>query len=305
MPPQARSPKEVAMKQSLRILLHQIVDYAGLFPPASLTMDQATANYAAYREQPEAWMLGRFVVPVARLADFEDAAGPLLGQGPGWRLSALLGADTAADIATLDAFNRRHTGRATIDVVELRAASVYEIVAAGRAIGMDLTAYVEIPPDADPRPLIAQIEAAGLRAKIRTGGVTAEAFPDAETVARFIAACVENEVAFKATAGLHHPIRAAYRLTYAPDSPSAPMYGYLNVFVAAALLSDGGSLEDAVAVLRETDPAAFQFDESGISVRGRCLPNKLLAHTREGTAIAFGSCSFREPVDDLRLLEAF
>ena len=69
------------MTQSLDILLAQIVDYAGLFPPADLPMDQAVANYAAYRQDPGAWMLGRFVVPVARLDEFAQAAAPFLAYG--------------------------------------------------------------------------------------------------------------------------------------------------------------------------------------------------------------------------------
>jgi hypothetical protein len=291
------------MAQSLNILLDQLVDYAGMFPPAALPIDQAVANYAAYREQPEAWMLGRFVVPAGRLAEFEAAAVPLLRRGDGrpWRLSALASPELGADIGQIASFNLRHAGSMAIDTIELKAASAGEIAAARRAIPREIAAYVEIPLAAEPRPLIELLGEAGLRAKARTGGVTAGAFPAAAELADFIGACVALGVPFKATAGLHHPLRASYRLTYAPDSPSATMYGYLNVFLAAALLCAGGPAGEASAVLQESNPAAFAFDDGGATVRGHRIANEALAQARR-CAVSFGSCSFREPVDDLRSL---
>src|SRR5262245_40889634 len=98
------------LKQSLHILLSEIIDYAGLFPPASLEMQQAVANYALYREDPNAWMLARLIVPVARLAEFAAATERILPRDSTtpWRLSALAGADLAADLAAIEAFNARH-----------------------------------------------------------------------------------------------------------------------------------------------------------------------------------------------------
>ena len=57
------------MSPSLRALLHGIIDYAGLFPPANLPLDQAVRNYARYCTEPDSWMLGRFVCPVTELAE--------------------------------------------------------------------------------------------------------------------------------------------------------------------------------------------------------------------------------------------
>ena len=58
-----------------------LVDYAGLFPPAALAMAEAARRYAAYLGSPEAWMLGRFVVPVERLDELADAAMPYTATG--------------------------------------------------------------------------------------------------------------------------------------------------------------------------------------------------------------------------------
>jgi hypothetical protein len=132
--------------------------------------------------------------------------------------------------------------------------------------------------------------------------VTADAFPSPEDVARFIIRCRDNTVPFKATAGLHHPIRAEYRLTYEPNPPRGMMYGYLNVFLAAAFARGGADLPDVVRILTETDPAAFVFANDGVRYGDRKLSLADLRDARATFAIAFGSCSFREPVDDLLAL---
>jgi hypothetical protein len=131
--------------------------------------------------------------------------------------------------------------------------------------------------------------------------VTTGAFPSAEMIARFLIACRENSVAFKATAGLHHPLRGDYRLTYADDSDRTTMYGYLNVFLAALFLDVGCSAADAVALLSERDITAFHFTDDAVKWRGFRADTDTVATFREHAA-SFGSCSFREPVDELQTL---
>ncbi|HJS47749.1 MAG TPA: hypothetical protein VJ773_07180, partial [Gemmatimonadales bacterium] len=135
-------------------------------------------------------------------------------------------------------------------------------------------------------------------AKIRTGGVTPDAIPAPARVARFLAGCARLRLPFKATAGLHHPIRADYPLTYAPDAPRATMFGYLNLFLAAALLHAGGSEEDAARLLEETRLSAFTFGEHGVRWDGYRLSLADLAESRR-YALGVGSCSFDEPLADL------
>ena len=296
---------------AIRALMAGIIDYAGLFPPASLSLTRAVASYDAYRRGDDAWALGRFVVPAARLDELAGEVERLLvpsgAAAPLWRISALLGADVAADVERVRAFNERDTvatadGGAAVDAVELKARNEDEIARARDALPPGVDAYVELPVDEDPGPLIGMVRRAGMRAKVRTGGVTADAFPAAADLARFIASCVDAAVPFKATAGLHHPIRAAYRLTYAADSPTGTMYGFLNVFLAAAMLRNGGSSADATLLLEETDVGAMEFDDTGVWWRGRRVSVEQIASLRRDGAIAFGSCSFEEPLADLRRL---
>ena len=141
-----------------------------------------------------------------------------------------------------------------------------------------------------------------MRAKIRTGGVTADAIPTVAQVARFIRRSVERGVSFKATAGLHHPLRAEYPLTYEAGAERGTMFGFLNVFLATVLARAGGSEQQVAALLEERDPAAFTFSDEHIVWRGRSLPHDALRHARGAGIASFGSCSFREPVADLRTL---
>jgi hypothetical protein len=293
---------------AIQTLLRGSIDYAGLFPPAGLDMAAAVTNYSRYRAGPNAWALGRFIVPASRLPELE-ALGSHLPPNPAghpWRLGVLAGSDLAADLAQIGEFNRRHSqpGSAAImaDTVEVKATSESGIADIMRRIPGSLQAYIEIPVDADPAPLIAAARWLGGRAKIRTGGVTADAFPSTADLLRFLHACVRTGHPFKATAGLHHPLRAQYPLTYAPDSPYGTMFGFLNLFLTVAFLRAGMNQTEAARVLEEQSPGAFEADDAGISWRNHRLDLQSLSQAREDGIVSFGSCSFTEPIQDLEAL---
>lgn len=290
---------------SARALLSGLVDYAGLFPPAALGMDAAVAEYARWRRSPQAFMLGRFVVPAARLVELgqvADADLPEAGTGEPWRLSALVGGDADADAALVASFDSAHAGRAVVDTVELKAASPAHADEALAALPAGLTAFVEIPLAEPLDAMLATLKRRSARAKIRTGGVVPEAIPDPTDVARFIAACAAADVPWKATAGLHHPVRAEHALSYETASPRAVMHGFLNVFAAAVFARAGASLSELEALLREQDAQAFRFDDEGLRWRHLQATTSAVAATRRDFAGSFGSCSFAEPVADLRAL---
>ena len=253
------------MTRSLHILLDGLIDYAGLFPPAALSMEEAVANYEAYRRGPSAWALGRFVVPTERLHEVPRS----------FSVSVLA----------------KPEAMPPVDVVEIKASSEDDVRAIAERRG-SRTVYVEIADDA----LLDSIAEHDLRAKIRTGGVTADAIPNADRIAAFIRGCRDRNIAFKATAGLHHPIRCVHALTYAPDSPRAVMHGFLNVFIAAALP------RFAMQILLEENPRAFAFDDGGLWWHDLRVTAEELARLRQDLAISFGSCSFEEPLSDLKEL---
>ena len=217
---------------ALQALLSGLIDYAGLFPPASLDLPTAMRNYQEYRVGEHAWMLGRFVVPAALVAEVDA----------GWPLSVI-----------------------APDKKSERAGDVE---------------YIEMPVTGDPTGLAA-------RAKIRTGGLTPEAYPSTGELAGFLHRAAAARVPFKATAGLHHPL------------PSPPMHGFVNLFLAACLVWHGGSEADAAATLEERN---FRFHDRAYWHYQR-LSAEQIREARAQFAISFGSCSFEEPVEELTRLE--
>ncbi len=300
--------------RAARLFFEGIVDYAGLYPPASVAMLTAVRNYANYRGSGAAWLLGRFVCPANALDVFSQQADVFLPRDAGaipWRLAAVGSGDVAADMDAISAFNERHRVcfdevGASVDAYEVKAASVGDIDRLDAAIAPDLTTYIEVPLTGDLDPMIAAIAHTGRRAKMRTGGVTPEAFPSAESVVRFLSACIAAEVPAKATAGLHHPMCGAYRLTYEAEPPVAPMFGFINVFLSAAHIAAGGSHEDAMLLLSEQNAATLELNDHSIAWRGtngvRHFDRALLQRVRDSVLVSFGSCSFTEPVDETRRL---
>ncbi len=266
-------------------------------------MTDAVTNYARYLQSPDRWALARFIVPVSRLDEFSNAVHALPPdlRNQTWRLSALIGQDVHADVQMIDTFNARFSRAPRsllIDTIELKASSVEAIYAL--SLPESLMAFVEIPIASNHEPLIEAIKQKGYRAKVRTGGVTADAFPSAQDLARFIFLCAKHKCAFKATAGLHHPIRASYRLTYAPDSPCGTMFGFLNVFLAGAFAFFGMDEHTLVELISEPDIATISFNHDSIQWRAHAISHSSLEHARAHFALAFGSCSFEEPMQDLK-----
>jgi hypothetical protein len=309
--------------RALRTLLTGTVDYAGLFPPAGLAMTEAVRRYATYRRGRAAWMLGRFVVPIARLDEFEGAARGLLPVGPGavpWRLSGLAAGRLSADeLRRVAAFNDAHDddrrGRAVVDWLEVKTPAPDDVAWTASAVaGRSFHVACEVPLAADPAPLVAAVSEGGLAAKFRTGGVTPELIPSSGDLARGIWRASAGDVPFKTTAGLHHPVRGDYALTYEADSARATMHGFLNVFIASAVAArlararreagaDMGPVPDGLReLLDERDPARLGIEAEAITWRDCRLDLDAIEQARRSTALSFGSCSFEEPLEDLQTL---
>ena len=283
-------------------LFDSLIDYAGLFPPAKLAMGDAVGNFGIYLGSPHAAWLGRFVLPLARLAEFEVEYLRLPAtEQTGWQLSVLAGPDPTADFAAILAFNARHQA-ARIVALETKAGSPNEVTKFTAVFPSTLEIWVEVPVNGVVTPIIAAIKAAGRGAKIRTGGVTADAFPSADVVARFLTACRDAGVVCKATAGLHHPLRGDYRLTYEAGSPSGTMFGFLNVFLATTLLHAGGTPAEAESLLTESAAENFQVSSEALRWRNQVFSSAQIAAARQSLCRSFGSCSFTEPIAGLQAL---
>ena len=292
--------------ESVQIFLTGLIDYAGLFPPAELDMESAVRNYVSYRSGDYAWALGRFIAPIARLEEFERIAQDFLpcDSGAGsWQVTVLCSPKLEVDVRKVLDFNLRHSRSAdmVIDAMEINIREAEEIGPARELVPEGIVVYFEVPVVSDPRDKVAEIGLTGGRAKVRTGGTRAELVPATANLVRFIKTCSDADVPFKATAGLHHAVRSVQKFTYDRDSASGIMHGFLNLFVAALFIRAGLSCEKASMLMEEQSGAAFRFEREGISWRNHQIRNEQLREARN-FAIAFGSCSFQEPIDDLKTL---
>lgn len=282
---------------AVEALLRHVVDYAGLFPPAGLDMESAVRNYQDALAGEDRWMLGSFVVPAARLGVFAESFERVCcgEREPPWTLSV-----TCTDEADQRAVEEFQEGAVFLRSVEAKAADRTSAEAALCGLSNSRFCYVEFPPER-AQEILPVLAAKHGRAKLRTGGLTADAIPSVETVAGFLRACAAQRAPFKATAGLHHPVRGLHLL--APDGAArAMMHGFINLFLAAALAWFGAEEAAVRWTLAEEDPTAFRVDDDVIRWHEHAMTADQLELVRRDFAISFGSCSFAEPVDDLRAM---
>jgi hypothetical protein len=140
--------------------------------------------------------------------------------------------------------------------------------------------YYELVLDASWRDSIpatvGAIAAVGGRVKLRCGG---EVVPTSDQVALVMVSCHAARVPMKATAGLHHPLRRG------------SAHGFLNFLCAAA--HSGDDPETVRTILEEESLGSLPLSS---------LTADEARTTRSTLFKGFGSCSWREPVDDLREL---
>ena len=181
-------------------LMSNLIDYAGLFPPAQLSMKAAVENYAAYLAWEHSSMLGRFICPVARFEELEHEI-EALGEGfvGFWEISALPGAARADSLRQIAALEERSDGRLRVPTIEMKIKSssdVDDLLNDESLLSEDALVYFEVPLNVDFRGLITAIAGTGHGAKIRTGGITPDLVPNIETIANFISVCHQANVPF-------------------------------------------------------------------------------------------------------------
>jgi hypothetical protein len=291
-----------ALRPSVRAALSELIDYAGLFPPAELPINAAEREYQAARAGPQAWMLARFIVPASTLvASLDSLRGPF----------SVIVDDELDALESVTALRERG---APIEAVEIplrksslplrKTLSTGSVVDALSLLDADiaiaglgeLRVFVEIPrAEGWVQALPAAMSflfRAHLCAKLRCGGSTSEAFPSVDEVAQFVRTAAQAQVPFKATAGLHHPVR------HLDAAGGFTMHGFLNILAAAAFAPrvDDETLRRIVA---EEEAGAFTFDDGSFAWRDLRIGASELEEARRRAFVAYGSCSFAEPVEDL------
>lgn len=312
------------MHASVRALLKEVLDYAGLFPPVTLPLSDALRNYLRAKKSAHGWMLGRFVCPVAQLPELLDLARGHPESAQHLKIAALgkQGGEAKEfvpqiekDLKAIRNFNTSFGRKTAVDVFEVAAPSAKPIVAAlfmiplaatelGRA---GLPVFFEIPRTEtwredveaactlvhDMREMNSKV-AVGL--KLRAGGLAADAFPSDAQVAMFIERCRTASVPWKATAGLHHPRR------HHDEALQVWHHGFLNVFLAGILaLAQGLGEADLEQILADRDGQHFRFANDTIAWKDWSSTTAQIAACRTA-ATSFGSCSFEEPVAELQAM---
>jgi len=283
-----------------------------MFPPASLKLGPALTNHARYVREPESWMLNAFVLPVGQfeaakhfLSQFEpaypltiSALGPRTENAAAFR-DALI--ETDAAIRSLSALN--------VDLVSITQLEMFlpgdvdsDILNEARSIAGSLPAFWEAPAERASSTIAlladhnSNVDRPTFGYKMRTGGVTANAFP---TSAQIAAALVTpaHRVPTKFTAGLHHPLRQ-YR-----EEVQTKMHGFLNVLGAAVLAAEHKwDAAQTTEMLEDEFAGSFKVDDEFFAWRDWKIDIRRLKDRRR-CATSFGSCSFDEPRDDLRALK--
>jgi hypothetical protein len=297
---------------SLRALLTHSVDYAGMFPPCSLGLEPALKNQAEYVRSPDTWMLGAFVLSIEQF----DAAKQLLSQFDAQHplRVAALGPKTASANAFLEALEETDAAicslsRHNVDLIsishlemflphDVNVASLQE----ARSILGDLAVFWEAPPDRAEQTLAllagfnSDADSATFGYKLRTGGVTADAFPTSPQIAKALVTPATHQLPIKFTAGLHHPLRQ-YR-----EEVQTKMHGFLNVLGAAALAAEHRwDTNQTARMLEDENVDSFSFTDDFFAWREWRIDTKRLQYRRR-FVVSFGSCSFDEPREDLRAL---
>jgi hypothetical protein len=290
---------------AVRAAFAALIDYAGLYPPAQLPMADSVAEYIAAAAGSHAWMLGRFIVPVSRL---DELLKMVKGEPPALSVIVDAGLDPRTWLPNVQsalaqiAHVRATETRVRVEALEIALAPLqtnretYDAAigqfaaAAGKAALRDVPAFVELPRDSRREALLPGAMYALARhrlgGKVRCGGVTAQATPQPIEIAAFIAHATEENVAYKATAGLHHPIRRFN------EEAGFVMHGFLNVLVASLRARRGANVEQLEAVIANGKPTGLQLDEDAGEIEAM----------RRESFIAYGSCSFSEPIEDLQNL---
>ncbi|SDH46198.1 hypothetical protein SAMN05421505_11655 [Sinosporangium album] len=247
-------------------LFNGLVDDAGLFPPAALPMGEALARHERDLAAGSPVLTHVFLCPASRIGE--------LGGAPPKSIGLIVDKGALPDLAGLGVVSIDIPGEGTEPVV-------------GACLATGLPVYVE-PTRSAPGWLeaVARLPLTpGLSAKVRCGGVTAELFPTPAELGAFIAICVEGDLPFKATAGLHHAVRRY--------DPVLDVYrhGFLNLLLATCVAVEGG---DPVAVLESA--------EADELVRlARAVPEETASRARR-LLVSYGSCSTSTPIEDLRAL---
>ncbi|MBT2639718.1 hypothetical protein [Bacillus sp. ISL-39] len=307
-----------AGNDSVEVFMKNLIDYAGLFPPAQLSLEMAINNYISYKRGADSWMLGVFIIPASSLSNLETIIADLALEER-FQLS-VTGTKTecfidgfAYGLTEINSFREKHNHKVQIEAFELpiplAIPKLEELeVLSKMAIAGNVKLFVEVTISQNEdwvHQLLETLDvfavhnaaaAHSLGVKLRTGGLEARMFPTPEMVALFLKGCADRRLRVKFTAGLHHPVRM-YR-----EEVQTEMHGFLNVFTAGIFAyALNLETETLVEILSDENPQNFDFKNYRLAWRDLSVDAAEILSSRS-LLTSYGSCSFDEPRDELREL---
>lgn len=277
---------------TLPLLFHRLIDDAALFPPGNAAMATAVPAHARHRRAWYAPLVGPFLCPASRLEELGDqvrsplGVGVIVDTGTGG-IEAAVAAVRAKPLLELHSVDVPLRGEPLGDAARRAVVALDVALAELDDRSGAMPGYLELPRNGDWWPALEVIGVAGYRAKLRTGGVTPDAFPPESTVAGFILTCLDLDVPFKLTAGLHRAVRHT-----ADDG--VEQHGFVNVLLAVADALDGADAAAIEQTLAERDAAHVADRVLGLSMDRAAGVRSWLG--------SYGSCSIGEPLEDLLAL---
>lgn len=229
---------------------------------------------------------------------------PTLDPPQPWSLSLIGSEDWQAAIAQVEAYTPSDALPVQIQALEFPPLDLETLEQILPQLPAEIDTFFELPLQGDWQPYLPLLQRSGAMAKLRTGGLTPAAIPTAPQLTEILMALAETRIPFKATAGLHHPLPGNHPLDQQPDSPMATLHGFLNLAVLAALLYwHKLTLSEALDLLKTTTLKDFHCQPNGLGWQDQFLTLEQITEARQQFWRSFGSCSFDQPVDDLKALQ--
>jgi hypothetical protein len=267
---------------AIRGLLHGLIDDAAVFPPGNASVAAAVAEHRGHRSAWYADCIGPLLLRPTQVAEALELvrSGDVVGIGLVAQ-SGLLDAASARDLL-LD------QDSAVLAQLEVALPAEHDVGQAARSLlgelAFSVPTYIEVPRSGWAPALDVLAEDGAEHAKYRTGGETPQAHPTEDELAEFLHGCLDRNLGFKLTAGLHHAVRTTTDLGF-------EQHGLLNVLAAVSAGLDGADRDDVAALLaqRDVDSLMAVVDKAEVGAVRRLFRS-------------FGCCGVTDPIDELVVL---
>jgi hypothetical protein len=272
-----------AERPAERALFRALFDDAAVFPPALTPLPQAVTDHVARHSRPYADLVGPLLLPAAAIEGLLHLDRPqrlevaLIGR-PGTDLALVRDARSALD----------GDPGVTLSGVEIGWSPGWH-----QALGWEAPLSIEVPRGSEQERALSDIQqradgCSAVQAKFRTGSTEDMPVPTPTELATFIRACVDHDLGFKLTGGLHHAISGA-------TAEGGGQLGFLNVIAATRwALSQGADVPEMEPLLSQRDALPVLDIITRMSEADASVVRAFLT--------AYGCCAVMDPIGDLAAL---